>query len=55
MTKSTPTKETLKNAIMGFSVDDWLKIPEIEEKDQEEFPNAKIAADIKKSPLYKVL
>jgi hypothetical protein len=36
-------------------VDDWLMVSEIDEEAQVEFPNAKTAAKIRQSPLYKAL
>jgi uncharacterized protein YoaH (UPF0181 family) len=36
------------------SVDTWLTMT-ITEQDEKDYPNAKIAADIKKTPLYNLL
>lgn len=38
-----------------FSVEDWLTCSSISEEDCTDFPNAKLAAKIKNSPLWKAL
>lgn len=38
-----------------MTVDEWTNLEKISEKDQLEYPNARTAAAIKSSPLYKAL
>lgn len=43
------------NPYANWTVDEWLKIGDIHEDRINEFPNAKKAAELKKTKLYKAL
>jgi len=39
----------------SMTLDDWMSVTDITERDREQFPNAKAAQRIKDSKLYKVM